>query len=221
MTRSLPSRLLAEALGTGFLLATVVGSGIMAETLTSDIAVALFANSVATGAILYVLIIGFGPVSGAHFNPAVTLAFALRREISWTEAGLFVLVQILAGIAGVLLAHAMFDQELIQLTGKIRTGPSQWLSEGVATFGLVFFILAALKTRPDAVPAVVGLYITSAYWFTASTSFANPAVTIARSFTGTFSGIHNGDVPAFVLAQIVAAVMAVGMARLIWKPSSF
>lgn len=213
-------RLLAEGLGTGFLLATVVGSGIMAETLTQDTGLALLANSIATGAILYVLIIAFGPVSGAHFNPAVTLAFRLRGEISTVESGLFILVQIMGGIAGVVMAHLMFGQSLMQFTGAERTGGSQWFSEGVATFGLVFFIMATLKTRPLAVPAVVGLYITAAYWFTSSTSFANPAVTIARSFTASFSGILPTHAPAFILAQLTGAVLAVGMVNLIWRARS-
>lgn len=213
---TLTSRLISEGLGTAFLLATVVGSGIMAESLTSDIGLALLANSIATGAVLYVLIVTFGPVSGAHFNPAVTLAMRIRNELSWKESGLYILVQIMGGVLGVLAAHAMFAQDLVQLTGASRTGAPLWFSETIATFGLVFFILAALKSRPTAVAPVVALYITAAYWFTASTSFANPAVTLARALTASFSGIDPTHVPAFILMQCLGAVLAVGVANLIW-----
>jgi glycerol uptake facilitator-like aquaporin len=208
MIRDRLLRLGAEALGTFFLLAAVVGSGIMAERLTDDIALALLANTIATGAALYVLITAFGPVSGAHFNPAVTLAMALRRRIGWGEGGLFVLVQVLGGIAGVACAHLMFEIQPLEWGDQVRTGPAQWLAEGVATFGLVFFIFMAVARKPESVAMVVGLYITAAYWFTASTSFANPAVTIARSFTTTFSGIAPGDAPGFIAAQLVGAVLA-------------
>ncbi|MEO1549054.1 MAG: MIP/aquaporin family protein [Pseudomonadota bacterium] len=199
----------AEALGTAFLVCTVVGSGIMAETLTQDTALALLGNTLPTGAILVVLITIFGALSGAHFNPAVTLAFWVRRDISARRAAGYVAAQILGGLVGTLLAHAMFEQNIIQISATARTGPSQWLAEAVATFGLVTTILMGLRARPEAIPWLVGLYITAAYWFTASTSFANPAVAIARSVTDTFSGIRPGDVPAFVLAQCIAAVVAV------------
>ncbi len=208
-------RLAAEALGTAFLLAGVVGSGIMAETLTEDIALALLANTIATGAILVVLITTLGPVSGAHFNPAVTLAMFLRKRIGPAEGALYVLVQIAGGLLGVLAAHLMFEAPALDLSQRVRAGPSQWFSEAVATFGLVFFIFLAVKTESRAVPWVVGLYITAAYWFTASTSFANPAVTVARSFTDTFSGIRPDDAPAFIAAQLAAAVLAVWIAHLV------
>jgi len=205
-------RLVAEALGTAFLLATVVGSGIMAERLAGgNVAIALLGNTIPTGAILFVLITMLGPISGAHFNPAVTVAFLIRREIGAREAGLFIAVQIVGAIAGTLAAHAMFDLPLLQLSEKVRIGPAQWWSEIVATFGLVVTILATLKARPSAIPMAVGLYITAAYWFTASTSFANPAVTIARSLTNTFSGIRPADMPAFMVAQLLGAVLAVAV----------
>ncbi len=202
-------KLAAEGLGTMFLLATVVGSGIMGESLAEgNDALALLGNSVATGAILAVLITVLGPISGAHFNPAVTFSFALRREIAPVLAAAFVGVQALAAIAGVILAHAMFDMDLIQPSVKERTGVGQWLAEGVATFGLVATILGTLKVRPTAVAAMVGLYITAGYWFTASTSFANPAVTLARGLTNTFSGIAPDDIAAFVVVQFLAAAAA-------------
>lgn len=206
-----PQRLLAaEAIGTAFLLATVVGSGIMAERLADgNLAVALLGNSVATGAILVVLISLFGPISGGHFNPAVTLAFALRREISTRLAVAYIAVQIVGAVGGTALAHLMFDENLLQLSTTERTGIGQWISEAVATFGLVLTILGALRVRPGAVPALVGLYITAAYWFTASTSFANPAVTLARSLTDSFSGVDPAHVPAFIGAQLVGAALAV------------
>ncbi|MCP2671827.1 aquaporin family protein [Maricaulaceae bacterium EIL42A08] len=205
-------RLGAEALGTFFLLAAVVGSGIMAERLTADTGLALLANTIATGAALYVLITAFGPVSGAHFNPAVTLAMALRRRIGRSEGAAFVAAQIIGGILGVACAHLMFDLPPLELGDQIRTGAPQWLAEGVATFGLVFFIFMAVARKPDSVATVVALYITAAYWFTASTSFANPAVTIARSLTTSFSGIQPADAPGFILAQLVGAVLATGVA---------
>ncbi|MCG8440704.1 MAG: aquaporin, partial [Caulobacterales bacterium] len=182
-----PARVTAECLGAAFLLAGVVGSGIMADQLTSDTAVALLANALATGALLVVLVATLGPISGAHLNPAVTLAMAARGEIGRWNASLYALAQLAGAVAGVWLAHAMFDLPLGQLSASARAGPGQWLSEGVATFGLVFFIFLALRSRPESVPWVVGLYITSAYWFTASTSFANPAVTVARTLTDTFA----------------------------------
>ena len=201
-------RLVAEALGTLLLVATVVGSGIMAERLAGgNMAVALLGNTLATGAILYVLITALGPVSGAHFNPAVTLVFALRRDLGWGTAAGFILVQILGAIGGTMLAHAMFEVPLIQVSAHARSGPAQWLSEAVATFALVFTILATLRARPDAVALAVALVIVAGYWFTASTSFANPAVTIARSLTDSFSGIAPNDVAAFILAQTVGALL--------------
>jgi glycerol uptake facilitator-like aquaporin len=202
-------RLASEALGTFALLATVVGSGIMADRLADgNVAIALLGNTIPTGAILVVLITIFGPISGAHFNPAVTLSFLLRREISLPDAALYVIVQIAAGIAGVLTAHVMFDLALVDFSTTTRSGLGQWTGEFVATFGLVGTILACLKARPQAVPMAVGLYITAAYWFTSSTSFANPAVTIARSFSDTFAGIAPADVALFIAAQLVGAVTA-------------
>jgi glycerol uptake facilitator-like aquaporin len=202
-------RLVAEALGTFFLLATVVGSGIMGESLAGgNAAIALLGNTIATGAILAVLILIFGPISGAHFNPAVTLAFALRREIGWGQGSVYVLVQICAAVAGALVAHLMFDQSLIQSSTNVRSGPGQWTGEVVATFGLVATILGCLRAAPQAVPYAVGLFITAGYWFTSSTSFANPAVTIARTFTDTFSGIHPDNAALFIAAQLAGAVAA-------------
>jgi glycerol uptake facilitator-like aquaporin len=206
---TLDRRLMAEWLGTFSLLATVIGSGIMAERLADgNTAIALLGNTIPTGAILVVLITVFGPISGAHFNPAVTLCFAIRREISPRDAGLYVATQIFGGIVGVLAAHVMFEHPLIDPSTTTRSGTGQWVAEFVATFGLVGTILACLKARPQAVPMAVGLYITAAYWFTSSTSFANPAVTIARGFSDTFAGIAPGDVVAFVGIQLVAAVLA-------------
>ena len=214
-------RLAAECLGTALLLATVVGSGIMAERLAGgNVALALLGNTIPTGAILFVLITMLGPVSGAHFNPAVTLAFWLRREIKLNEALAYVGVQIIGAIMGTLVAHAMFEEILLQTSTNIRTGPAQWLSEGVATFGLVATILGTLRWRPEAVPTAVGLYITAAYWFTASTSFANPAVTIARSLTDTFSGIAPENAPGFILMQFVGAAVATGLMAWLLRPSS-
>lgn len=208
---TLERRLMAEWLGTFFLLATVVGSGIMAERLAGgNTAIALLGNTLPTGAILVVLITIFGPISGAHFNPAVTLCFALRRETGWRDAGLYVVAQVFGGIIGVFVAHIMFEHPLIDPSTTMRSGTGQWVGEFVATFGLVGTILACLKARPQAVPMAVGLYITAAYWFTSSTSFANPAVTIARGFSDTFAGIAPGDVAAFIAVQLVAAVLATG-----------
>ncbi len=205
-------RLAAEALGTGLLVATVVGSGIMAERLTDDVAVALLGNTLPTVAILVVLISLFGPISGAHFNPAVSIVFALRRELGPRDLAAYVAVQIIGGIAGAWLVHLMFEAPVLQLSAHIRTGPAQWLSEGVATFGLVLTILVGLRQRPAAVPVLVGLYIGAAYWFTASTSFANPAVTIARALTDSFSGIRPLDAPGFIIMQIVGALLAAAFA---------
>ncbi len=211
MPFDLPRRLTAEALGTCLLVTTVVGSGIMADSLTDDVALALLGNTLPTGAILVVLITILGPISGAHFNPAVTLAFALRREAPLSEILPYMAAQIAGGLAGSVLAHAMFDQDLIQISQTIRTGSPQWIAEIVATFGLVGIILGGIRFRADAVPWLVGLYITAAYWFTASTSFANPAVTIGRAISNTFAGINPGDVPGFILAQIVGAILAVAL----------
>lgn len=213
----LSRRLVAEALGTAFLVGTVVGSGIMAERLTADVALALLGNTLPTGAILVVLITVFGPISGAHFNPAVSLVFAVRRELPPLEAILYVAVQIAGGIAGAVVAHLMFEMAPVQFSAKIRTGPAQWLAEVVAAFGLVWIILAGVRFRAEAVPWLVGLYITAAYWFTASTSFANPAVAIARGFTDTFSGIRPMDVPLFIVAEIVGALLAAGVAAWLLK----
>lgn len=202
-------RLFAEWIGTFSLLATVIGSGIMAERLAGgNVAIALLGNTIPTGAILVVLILVFGPISGAHFNPAVTLSFALRKEISAWDSVLYVLAQITGGIAGVLIAHVMFDHPLIDPSTTVRSGLGQWVGEFVATFGLVGTILGCLKGRPTAVPYAVGLYITAAYWFTSSTSFANPAVTIARGFSNTFAGIQPTDIVAFVTVQLIAAMLA-------------
>lgn len=201
--------LVAEALGTALLLATVVGSGIMGERLAGgNDAIALLGNTLATGAILAVLITGLGPISGAHFNPAVTAAFLLRREVGGGKAAAYCAVQFVAALGGVALAHLMFDVDVVQFSSKARTGPGQWLSEGVATFGLVATILLTRRARPSAVAAMVGLYISAGYWFTASTSFANPAVTVARACTDTFSGIAPADAPAFLAAQLVGAAAA-------------
>ena len=212
----LQSRLGAEFLGTLLLVTAVVGSGIMAERLTQDEGLALLANTIATAAILVVLVTILAPVSGAHFNPAVSLVFAVRRELPANELALYVAVQLIGGLAGTALAHLMFDLAPLAAGIQARTGPSQWLAEAVATFALVLAILGGIRYRPDAVPWLVGLTIASAYWFTASTSFANPAVTFARGFTTTFSGIAPGDVPAFVVAQIAGALLASGVAAILF-----
>jgi len=204
----LPRRLVAEALGTALLVTTVVGSGIMAESLTKDVALALLGNTLATGAILVVLISMLGPISGAHFNPAVTLIFALKRDLAPRQALLYVAAQIVGGIAGTMLAHAMFALPLLDASLKTRTGGAQWLAEGVAAFGLVATILAGIKFNRASIPWLVGLYITAAYWFTSSTSFANPAVAIARAMTNTFSGIRPVDLPGFIAAELCGAVVA-------------
>ena len=204
----LPRRLTAEALGTALLVATVVGSGIMAESLTKDVALALLGNTLPTGAILVVLITVLGPISGAHFNPAVTLIFALKRELTPRDALLYVAVQVVGGIAGTMLAHAMFALPPLDASMKMRSGGAQWLAESVAAFGLVATILAGIRFERASVPWLVGLYITAAYWFTSSTSFANPAVAIARSMTNTFSGIRPTDLPGFIAAELCGAVAA-------------
>jgi glycerol uptake facilitator-like aquaporin len=206
---TLSRRLAAEGLGTAFLLMGVVGSGIMAERLAGgNTAIALLGNTLATGTLLVVLISIFGPLSGAHFNPAVTLYFLLRREIAPPIGVLYIGVQIVGGILGVAAAHAMFGVALAEVSHRLRDGPSQWLSEFVATFGLIATIAGGVRFVPAVTPALVGLYITSAYWFTASTSFANPAVTIARALTDSFAGIAPGSAPGFIAAQLLAAVSA-------------
>ncbi|PIE12746.1 MAG: aquaporin family protein [Rhodobacterales bacterium] len=206
-------KLLSEFIGTAMLLIGVVGSGIMGDSLSGgNVAVALLANAIATGAMLYVIITTLGPVSGAHFNPAVTLAFAIRGEHDWKDVVPFVVVQIAGGIVGVWLTHLMFDMAIFQSSTTMhRTGIAQWASEVLATFGLLFVIFGGVRQKPDAVPALVGLYITGAYWFTSSTSFANPAVTIARGFSDTFAGIYPGHIAMFIVMQIVG----VGLALLI------
>lgn len=212
MATDLSRRLVAEALGTAMLVAAVVGSGIMADRLTDDVALSLLGNTIPTGAMLVVLITILGPISGAHFNPAVTLVFALRREIQTKAAVAYVIAQITGGIAGTFLAHAMFDLPILQISQTVRAGSGQWIAELVAAFGLVFTILAGLRFRSDAIPWLVGLYITSAYWFTASTSFANPAVAIARALSNTFAGIRPLDVPAFIVAELLGALLAMALA---------
>jgi glycerol uptake facilitator-like aquaporin len=217
---SLARRGFAEWLGTAFLLAAVVGSGIMAQRLAGgNAALALLCNTIPTGAILTVLILTFGPLSGAHFNPAVSLAFALRGELPWPTAALYIAAQLLGGVAGVWAAHLMFELPLFQFSGTVRTGPGQWFAESVATFGLLLTILGCLMRTPAAVPYAVGLYITSAYWFTASTSFANPAVTIARSLSDTFAGIAPTGVLSFVAAQLVGMLAAVATTHWLWPKS--
>jgi glycerol uptake facilitator-like aquaporin len=207
-TFDLPRRLVAEALGTALLVATVVGSGIMAESLTRDVALALLGNTLPTGAILVVLIAIFGPISGAHFNPAVTLVFAIKRDLIPRDALAYVAAQIAGGILGTMMAHAMFALPLLEASLKARTGGAQWLAEGVAAFGLIATILGGIRFERAAVSWLVGLYITAAYWFTSSTSFANPAVAIARSMTNTFAGIRPVDLPGFVIAELCGALAA-------------
>jgi glycerol uptake facilitator-like aquaporin len=213
VSSTLGRRLVAEALGTGFLVATVVGSGIMAETLTKDAGLALLDNTLPTGAILVVLITIFGPISGAHFNPVVSLVFALKRDLGPQEASVYVAAQIVGGVVGTFAAHLMFGLPVLEMSLKARTGGAQWFAEWVATLGLVVTVLAGLRFARASVPWLVGLYITAAYWFTASTSFANPAVVIARSLTNTFSGIRPEDAPAFIVAQLAGAICGLGLAR--------
>ncbi len=214
-------RALAEALGTAFLLATVIGSGIMAERLSGgNGAIALLCNTLPTGAILTVLILTFGPVSGAHFNPAVSLAFALRRELTWSSVAPYIAAQLAGGVIGVLAAHGMFELPWWQVSAHVRTGPGQWFAEAVATFGLVLTIFGCATCSAASVPYAVGLYITAAYWFTASTSFANPAVTIARSLSNTYAGIAPAGIAAFIAAQLVGMAVAVAISAWLWpKPS--
>ena len=205
----LRDRLAAEALGTCLLLAAVVGSGIMAERLSAgNLALALLANSLATGAALVAIILSLGAISGAHLNPAVSVAEALRGALTWRAAAAYIVIQILAALAGVVISHAMFGVPLLETSSHTRTGGGQWIAEAIATFGLVAVIRGTVRSRPGAVPYAVGLYILAAYWFTSSTSFANPAVTIARMFTDTFTGIRPIDVPGFILAQLVGALAA-------------
>lgn len=213
----LARRLAAEGVGAFFLFATVIGSGIMAETLSQgNDAVALLGNSIATGAMLFALITMFGPVSGAHMNPAVSLVAAMRRDLPWPDAGCYILVQIGFGIFGVWAAHLMFDLPTLQLSAKARTGLGQWTGEAIATFGLILTIIGTVRHRPASVPASVALYILAAYWFTSSTSFANPAITIARSLSDTFAGIAPKHVPCFVMAQLAGAMAAAILAKFIF-----
>jgi glycerol uptake facilitator-like aquaporin len=214
---SIARRAVAEVLGTGLLLATVVGSGVMAAKLSSgNDALALLCNTLPTGAVLVVLIQMFGPVSGAHFNPAVSIGFALRGELSWRDAALYIACQVAGAILGVWLAHLMFELPVWQLSTHVRTGSGQWLAEGVATFGLILCILGCRSCAPASVPYAVGLYITAAYWFTASTSFANPAVTVARSLTNTFAGIAPAGVFGFILAQMAGMLIGVALGSWMW-----
>lgn len=215
----LSRRLAAEALGTAMLVATVVGSGIMADRLSDDVAVSLLGNTIPTGAILFVLITILGPISGAHFNPVVTMVFALRKELEASAILPYMLAQILGGIAGTLIAHVMFELPIFQISETVRTGSAQWTAEAAATFGLLLTILGGLRFKADAIPMLVGLYITAAYWFTASTSFANPAVAIARSLTNTFAGIRPVDLTGFILAQIAGALIAAAIAAWLFAES--
>jgi glycerol uptake facilitator-like aquaporin len=218
-TPGLAERAFAEWLGTAFLLAAVVGSGIMAQKLAGgNMALALLCNTIATGAILVVLILMFGPVSGAHFNPAVTLAFALRGDATWADAAIYIVAQTAGAVVGVWVAHMMFELPVWQVSLTERAGTGQWLAEAVATFGLLLTIFGVAARTPSAVPYAVGLYITSAYWFTASTSFANPAVTVARSLSDTFAGIAPHGVAPFIAAQLVGASAAIPLASWIWRP---
>ena len=214
---ALGRRAVAEFLGTAFLLAAVVGSGIMAFKLAGgNGALALLCNTLPTGAILTVLILIFGPVSGAHFNPAVSLAFAWRGELVWPDALVYIACQVAGAVVGVWAAHLMFELPVWQFSATVRTGPGQWLAEGVATFGLLLTIFGCIRCAAASVPYAVGLYIAAAYWFTASTSFANPAVTVARSLSDTFAGIAPSGVVAFIMAQLVGALFAVFLARWLW-----
>jgi glycerol uptake facilitator-like aquaporin len=218
VTECLARRLLAETLGTAFLLATVVGSGVMAWKLAGgNIALALLGNTLPTGAILVVLILIFGPISGAHMNPAVSLAFALQRSLPWRDVGFYVAAQLVGALLGVWAAHLMFELPVWQFATTVRTGSAQWFAEAVATFGLLLTIFGCVARAPGATPYAVGLYITAAYWFTASTSFANPAVTVARAFSDTFAGIAPANAPAFIVAQLAGMLAALAMRRLLWS----
>jgi glycerol uptake facilitator-like aquaporin len=217
VTPDISRRIAGEALGTALLLAAVVGSGIMAAKLAGgNAAIALLGNTLPTGAILVVLILIFGPLSGAHLNPAVTLTLALRRVFPWRDVPAYLAAQVAGAILGTWLAHVMFDLSLFQFATTLRSGPGQWVSEAVATFGLIVTVIACSLQNPRAAPYAVGLYITAAYWFTASTSFANPAVTIARSLSDTFAGILPASAPAFIAAQLLGALAAVLAARWFW-----
>ncbi|HYN47050.1 MAG TPA: MIP/aquaporin family protein [Allosphingosinicella sp.] len=213
----LTRRLAAEGLGAFFLFAAVIGSGIMAENLAGDDAVALLANSIATGAMLFVLITLFGPISGAHMNPAVSLVAAARGDLGWGDAGAYILAQIGCGILGAWAAHLMFDLPILQVSAKARTGLGQWAGEAIATFGLILTIIGTMRSRPAWVPASVALYIIAAYWFTSSTSFANPAITGARSLSDSFAGIAPADVPPFIAAQLAGAALAAVAAGYMFK----
>lgn len=210
-------KLAAECLGTALLLVGVVGSGIMAQGLTDDTALALLANAIATGCTLYFIITILGPISGAHFNPVVTLAFALRGEHPWRLVASYIPVQIIGGILGVWLCHVMFNLDVLQASTTDRTGINQWTSEVFATFGLLFVIFGGLRSRPDAVPTLVALYITGAYWFTSSTSFANPAVTIARGFSDTFAGINPAHIAMFIVAQLIGLAVALPTLKALFR----
>ncbi|MQY41407.1 aquaporin family protein [Epibacterium sp. SM1969] len=214
-----PQKLLAEGLGTAFLLISVIGSGIMAETLAQgNVALALLANAIATGCMLFAIITTLGPISGAHFNPAVSLAFALRGDLPWKDVPAYVVIQIIGAILGVWACHLMFDQPILQVSSTMhRTGVAQWWSEIVATFGLLFVIFGGLRSRPEAIPTLVALYITGAYWYTSSTSFANPAVTIARGFSDTFAGIYPGHIVMFIVMQIIAVFIGHIVLRTLFK----
>ena len=217
MSDPLARRLLAEVLGSALLLATVVGSGIMGDRLAGgNVAIALLGNTIPTGAMLVVLILIFGPVSGAHFNPAVTLSLALRRDFAWAQLLPYAAAQLGGAILGVWVAHLMFDLPVLQLSQHVRSGTGQWFAEAVATFGLLLTIYGCIAKAPAAVPYAVGLYITAAYWFTASTSFANPAVTIARSLSDTFAGIAPSSAPGFIIAQLIGMAAATGIAAILW-----
>lgn len=215
---SLARRLVAEGVGAFFLFATVIGSGVMAENLADNDAVALLANTIATGAILFVLITMLGPISGAHLNPAVSLVAVSRRELRWPEAGAYIAAQLGFGILGAWAAHLMFDLPTLQLSVRARTGLGQWTGEAIATFGLILTIIGTTRHRPQWVPASVALYITAAYWFTSSTSFANPAITVARSLSNSFAGIAPADVPPFIVAQLIGAFLAALLSRYLFTP---
>jgi glycerol uptake facilitator-like aquaporin len=221
LNRQITRRLFAEALGTLLLLVAVVGSGIMAERLAGgNGAIALLANAIATGAALVVLITVFGPLSGAHFNPCVTLYMAMQRQMPWRETISYILVQFAGAILGVWLAHAMFALPVLEVSSHLREGPAQWLAEAVATFGLLLTIVGGIRFAPAALPMLVGFYITGAYWFTASTSFANPAVTVARMLSDSFAGIAPGSTPGFIAAQLLAMVAAAWLLPWLFREST-